>query len=107
MCESVVADQVPGGMDAAGEFAALANEAPDKEEGRGYVVAGENFKDLLGAGVIGTVIIGEGILIGIEAREDGLAKDLRGRPHGGVGVSAAGEANCREGCNEGGEHRRI
>ena len=104
MGEGVVADEVSGGMDAAGELAALADEASDEEEGRADVVEGEDFKEPLSAGIVRAVVVGEGVFVGVVSGEDGPAEDLRRGPHGGVEVSADGEAGGRRNSGERGKH---
>src|SRR5579883_1577703 len=95
---------MPGRVDAAGEVAALANEASDEEKGGTDVVAGEDVEELLGAGVVGSVVVGEGVFVWVASGEDGAAEELGGGPHGGVVVSTCGKAGGR-GCGaEGGEH---
>ena len=74
--EGVVADEVTGGVNAAGQLAALADEATDEEEGSADVVAGEEFEKLLSAGVVGPVVVGEGVFAGVASGEDGSAEDL-------------------------------
>ena len=89
----MVADEVSCGVDAAGEVGALADEATDEEEGRADVVSGEDFEKLLSAGVVGAVVIGEGVFVRVLSGEDRPAEDLRRGPHGGVEVSADGETS--------------
>ena len=43
-------------------------------------MASQQIKQLLGVGIIGTVIEGEGNFLGIRAGDQGTAEDLRGRP---------------------------
>jgi len=105
MGEGVVADEVSCSVHAAGEVAALTDEASDEEEGRADIVADEDFKKPLGARVIGAVIVGQGVFVGVVSGEDSSAEDLRRWPHGGVGVSASGETGRRgDGGAESGEH---
>ena len=56
----VVADEVSGCGDGAGDLRALTDVAADEEEGGAYVVAGEDFEKALGDDVVGAVIVGEG-----------------------------------------------
>ena len=76
MSESVIADEVSSGVDAAGEVPALANEASDEEECGADVVKGEEIEKLLGAGVVGTIVVGESVFVRVVSSEDGPAEDL-------------------------------
>jgi hypothetical protein len=58
----VVADEVSGGCDGAGDGGALLDVAADEEECGAGVVAGENFEEALGGDVVGAVVVGEGDL---------------------------------------------
>jgi len=104
MGEGVIADEVSGGADAAGEVAAVADETSDEEEGGADVVAGEDVEQLFGAGVVGTVVVGEGVFDGVAAGEECSAEDLRGGPDGGVVVASNGEAGGSSCGGDGGEH---
>src|ERR1700758_3559063 len=104
MGEGMVANEVSGGVNAAGEVAAVADEASDEKEGCADVVPGKDFKQLRGAGIVGTVVVGEGVFVGVAPGEDSPAEDLRRGPHGSVEVSADGKpGRCGSGA-EGGEH---
>ena len=85
----VVADEVSGGGDGADERGALADEAADEEEGGVDLVAGEDFEQPLGGGVVGAVVVGEGDFVGIGACDEHPAEELGLRPEGGVGSGSA------------------
>ena len=104
MGHGVVADEVSCGVDSAGEVAALADEASDEEECGADIVASEEIEQLFGAGVVGAIVVGDGIFIGVAPGEDGPAEELGLGPHGGVVVSANGEAGGRCSACDGGEH---
>lgn len=95
----VVADEVAGCGDGSGKVGTLADEATDEEEGGADLVAGEDFEEAFGGGGVGTVVVGEGDLVGIGARSEDFAEDLGVRPEGGVGGCSGEKSGC---CEDGG-----
>jgi len=57
MSEGVVADEVAGSGDFAGDFGALLNVAADEEKSRSNIVAGEDVEQSEGMGVVGAVVV--------------------------------------------------
>ena len=100
----MVADKVTCGADNARNFWALANKAPDEEEGGFDVVGGEHIKQLLGIWIVRPVIIGKGELMRSRAGDDDSAEDLRRGPHGGVGISACSQGGCGSGGGKSSKH---
>ena len=99
MGHGVVADEVAGCGDGSGKVGTLADEATDEEEGGVDLVAGEDFEEAFGGGGVGTVVVGEGDLVGIGARSEDFAEDLGVRPEGGVGGCSGEKSGC---CEDGG-----
>ncbi len=89
----VVADQVPGGVDAADELRALADEAADHEEGRARVVGGQHLEQRFGGGVVGAVVVGQRGFVGVVAGDECVAEELRAGAERGVGEGRGGVAS--------------
>ena len=88
----VVADDVAGGGDSAGEGGGAEDVGADEEEGGLDVVDGEDFQELGGGEGVGSVVKGEGDLRGVgRGDEDGAAELGLGVEHG-IGCRAHGQA---------------
>src|ERR1700722_5001545 len=92
----MVADEVAGGGDGAGDLGALADVAADEEERRSDLVAGEDFEEALGGDVVGAIVVGEGDLVGVAARDEGGPEELGLWGEGGGGPGASGGGGCGE-----------
>ena len=90
MRHGVVADEVPGSVHSADDLGALVDEVADHEERGADVVAREDFEELHRGGVVGSVVIGEGDLVGIPASDESAAEELRLRRERGVSQGSAG-----------------
>ncbi len=73
---AVVADQVSGGGDGAGDLRALANVAPNEEEAGADIVVGEDLKQALSDNVVRAIVEGEGDFAWIVAGYECLAEEL-------------------------------
>ena len=92
MGEGVIADDVAGFDDFAGEFRTLLDVASDQKKSRLYAVFGEDFEQAQRVRVVGAVVIGQRDLARA-ARQAGesFAQPLSGRGHGLV---AGGNRGC-------------
>ncbi len=88
----VVADEVAALLDAANEIGDDLGVAADEEEGCADAVLGEVVEELRGPGGVGSVVEGKGEIAGALGSAERGAEEGGRRPHGGVGVSAEGEA---------------
>lgn len=102
--DGVVADEVTGSVDFADEVGTLADVAADKEEGRTQAMLREEIEQMPGPGVIGAVVVGQGELSGITARDEGMSEELRLRIHRRVRTDSGGKAGCGTGAGESDEH---
>ena len=94
----VIADEVAGGGDSAGDLRALTDVAPDKKKGGADVVDGEDVEKALGDDVIGAVVVGERDFVWIAAGYKYFPEELGFRRECGVGAATGEEACCRECC---------
>src|SRR5271168_4038461 len=94
MGHGVVADEVAGGGNGAGDLRTLADEAADQEERSSDFVAGEDFEEPFGSDVVGAVVVGEGDLVGVAAGDENGSEDLRLGRKGRVGEKPCG-GGCR------------
>src|SRR5580698_8902435 len=104
MSHGMVAHKMSCRMDRPRNLRALADEAANQKERGTNIVCGQYIQQLLRVGVVGTVIVGQRKFARITAADNGFAEDLRGRPHGGVGISTGGEGRCGSGSGKSGEH---
>src|SRR5580700_4220002 len=83
MCEGVVADDVAGLDDFAGELGALLDIPSDQKKSRADVVLGEDLQQAQRVRVVGTIVVGQGELL-CAARQagEGAAVPLSGGRHG-------------------------
>ena len=88
----VVADEVPGIEDAAGEVGLGLGEFANHEERGVNAVLGEDVEEARRTCGVGAVVEGEGKLAGGARCDEGAAKNLRGGPAGGIGKACRGEA---------------
>ncbi len=86
----MIADEVAGGGDGAGEDGALADKAADQEKRRADFVAGKDFEQAFGGGVVGAVVIGKGDFAGVRAGDEDVAEELRLRPESGISSGTCG-----------------
>ena len=82
----MVPQQVASLTDGTGNFGTPAHEAANQEKGRTHLMAGQQFKQLLGIGIIGAIIEGESDFLDLGAGEDCAAEDLRRGPVRGIGI---------------------
>lgn len=88
MAPCVVADQVASVGDAACESRLGLGESANHEKRGANVVLSECVEEARRPGRVRAVVEGERELAGTERCDEDTAEDLRGRPHGGVGVPA-------------------
>jgi len=106
----VVADEVSGCGDGAGDLRALTDVVADEEEGGANVVEREDFEKAFGDDVVGAVVVGEGDFVWVARGNEDLAEELGLRGERGVGESARDGGRCCEGdggCGGCGAHRSI
>jgi hypothetical protein len=95
----VIADEVAGGVNATGDFWPLPDESAHHEERGSGVMAGEDIEELVSGGIVGTVVVGERDFVGIAARDDGSAEELRTWTEGCV-RKGAGRGCYERGCGD-------
>ena len=103
----MVADDVAGFDDFAGEVGALLDVASDQKKCCVHVVLGQDFQQAQRVRVVGAVVVGEGELLGAARQAgEGAAVPLAGGRHGLVagGGSGGGGGRCGE---DGSEHGGI
>jgi len=106
MGEGVVADDVAGLDDLAGELGALVDVASDQEKSCVDIVLREDFQQAQGVWVVGAIIVSQCELPG-SARQagEGAAEPLSGGRHGLVAGGGQGGGGCRG--EHGSEHGGI
>ena len=80
MAPGVIADDVAGIDDGAGNRGLLGGETAHEKEGCANAVTREDFEETRRPGGIGAVVEGEGQFAGARGRNERSAEDLRGRP---------------------------
>lgn len=88
----VVADDVAGGGDGAGEGRLAQDVGADEEEGGSDVVGGEGFEELGSGGGVWAVVEGESDLLGLGRGDEDGAAELGLRVEHGIGCRADGQA---------------
>lgn len=92
----MVADEVAGLVNAADEIGDDLGVAADEEKGGADVAGGQLVEQLRRPSGIRAVVEGEGEIAGALRGAERGTEEARGRPHGGVGVPAEGEAGRSE-----------
>ena len=90
----VVANQVSGVGDAAGEFRLSLGKFADQKESRTDIVLGEDVEEARRPCRIGSVVEGESELTGIARGYEGAAEDLRGGPMRRISKTADAKPGC-------------
>jgi hypothetical protein len=86
MGHGVVPQQMAALVDRPGNLRMPAHIAAHQEEGRTYLAASEQIKQLLGVGIIRAVVEGERDFVNIGAGDNGAAEELRGWPFRGISI---------------------
>jgi hypothetical protein len=85
MVPSVIADNVAGGGDLAGDLGMLGDVAADQEKRGADLVPIEDIEQARGPGIVGTIVEGEGQLPrAMVGADEGSPEELGARSHGVV-----------------------